>query len=280
VSHPPHPQQPAWSQPQQPGWGTPPPPPPQRPPLPPKKNTGRNIGFGCVGVIAVFVLISIISAATSGSNDGKGKSDTAKDAPAYNVVEKDTSGNTRQVVVEVDSTKDLEAVFNDVADTLTDKAGYWVQINCSTGGTDKVDNRLGNGKKAVGNVGAAATGLKDGQTEFSANKDRTCPVSPADEAKQNADQDAAAKAAGIPPEPTGAKRAELLDALGAVNPDIVKYEDKAIGAARNQCSAINGGAQRLDWSASQRFTYKDVTTTEAQGKQINDRLKSIGFCKV
>lgn len=87
------------------------------------------------------------------------------------------------------------------------------------------------------------------------------------------------KAAGIPPEPTVAQRAELLRALAAANPGIVKYEDKAIDAARNQCSAINGGSAKADWAASQRFTYEDVTTTEAQGKQINEALKGLGFCK-
>ncbi|NUS86006.1 MAG: hypothetical protein HOY75_25605 [Streptomyces sp.] len=90
----------------------------------------------------------------------------------------------------------------------------------------------------------------------------------------------AMKAAGIPPEPTGAKRTELLAALAAVNPGIVTYEGKAIDASRNQCSAINSGTQRLDYLASQRFTYKDVVTTEAQGKQINQALKDSGFCKV
>ncbi|WP_406182260.1 hypothetical protein [Streptomyces canus] len=94
------------------------------------------------------------------------------------------------------------------------------------------------------------------------------------------DVSAAEKAAGIPAEPTGAKRAELLRALAAANPDIVKYEDKAIDAARNQCSALNGGGSKVDWTASQRFTYKDVTTTEAQGKQINEALKGLVFCKV
>ncbi|MFI9339980.1 hypothetical protein ACIG0D_01690 [Streptomyces sp. NPDC052773] len=88
------------------------------------------------------------------------------------------------------------------------------------------------------------------------------------------------KEAGIPPEPTGAKRAELLRALAAANPDIVKYEDKAISAAQNQCAAINRDGQRLDHWAAERFTYRDVTTTEAQGKQINEALKGIGFCKV
>ncbi|WP_330455688.1 hypothetical protein OIB37_01675 [Streptomyces sp. NBC_00820] len=93
-------------------------------------------------------------------------------------------------------------------------------------------------------------------------------------------QGAAAKAIGLPPEPTGAKRAQLLHDLSAVSPNIVKYEDKAVDAARNQCTAINGGAVKLDRSASQRFSYKDVTTTQAQGKQINRALKTSGFCKV
>ncbi|MFF0009990.1 hypothetical protein [Streptomyces sp. NPDC005374] len=86
--------------------------------------------------------------------------------------------------------------------------------------------------------------------------------------------------AGIPKEPTGADRAALLRALAAANPDVVKYEDKAIDAARNQCSAINGGGSNLDYVASQRFSYKDVTTTEVQAKQINAALKGLGFCKV
>jgi hypothetical protein len=88
------------------------------------------------------------------------------------------------------------------------------------------------------------------------------------------------KDAGIPPEPTGAKRAELLKALAAVNPAIVKHEDKAISAAQNQCGALNRDGQRLDHWAAERFTYRDVTTTEDQGKQINQALSRIGFCKV
>ncbi|MFI0530303.1 hypothetical protein ACH3XX_09665 [Streptomyces scabiei] len=93
-------------------------------------------------------------------------------------------------------------------------------------------------------------------------------------------KDDAAKAAGIPPEPAGQERQDLLDTLAGAAPDVVRYEDKAVDAARNQCSAINGGAQRLDWSASMRFSYKDVITTEQQGAKINAALKSSGFCKV
>ncbi|MFE4548876.1 hypothetical protein [Streptomyces sp. NPDC056785] len=94
-------------------------------------------------------------------------------------------------------------------------------------------------------------------------------------------KDDISRAAGMPPRPTGADRRALLATLAAAAPDVVRYEDKAVDAARNQCSAINGeGTKRVDWLASQRFTYKDVTTSEVQGARINAALKASGFCRV
>lgn len=113
---------------------------------------------------------------------------------------------------------------------------------------------------------ATLTACDDGTTDA---KPRTTP---------SVDYSAAEKAAGIPPKPMGAKRQDLLDALGKAAPDTIRYEDKAIDAARNQCRAMDG--DRPDYYAAQRFTYKDVTTTEAQGKAINAALKSTGFCKI
>ncbi len=118
------------------------------------------------------------------------------------------------------------------------------------------------------NTATTATTPKPTSTATTANPGGTDPGS------------AATAAAGIPPEPIGAARVRLLRALAAANPQIVKYEDKAVDAARNQCGAINGGARRLDRLASQRFTYEDVTTTETQGRQINDALEGLAFCEV
>ncbi|TQJ57243.1 hypothetical protein OHU34_06295 [Streptomyces sp. NBC_00080] len=117
-----------------------------------------------------------------------------------------------------------------------------------------------------------------------------CSVDTGDDAKAGTPKATAAKTSatpdtsaaladsGIPSKPTGARRQALLDALTQASPDVVKYEDKAIDAARNQCGAINGGAQKLDYLASQRFTYQDVVTSEAQGKRINEALEETGFC--
>ncbi|WP_326782768.1 hypothetical protein [Streptomyces sp. NBC_00151] len=126
---------------------------------------------------------------------------------------------------------------------------------------------------------AALTGCTDTDGSKDTSSKPSSPTTTA-AATPSVDHSAAEKAAGLPPVPTGADRAALLRALKAANPDTVRYEDKAIDGARNQCMAINGGAQKLDWAASQRFTYKDVATTEAQGKQINEALKGLGFCKV
>ncbi|WP_372348309.1 hypothetical protein [Streptomyces sp. KL116D] len=86
------------------------------------------------------------------------------------------------------------------------------------------------------------------------------------------------------PHPAGTDRSGARiaaeDPHAAANPDIVKYEDKAVDAARNLRAAINGGAGKLDWSAGRRFTYKDVTTPTAQGAQINfDSLRPSRFCQ-
>jgi hypothetical protein len=57
--------QPGWGGPQQQGYGTPP-----FQPQPPKKSkAGKIVGFGCLGVVALFVLIGIVAAAGGGNGD-------------------------------------------------------------------------------------------------------------------------------------------------------------------------------------------------------------------
>jgi hypothetical protein len=92
------------------------------------------------------------------------------------------------------------------------------------------------------------------------------------------DKDAALASAGIPPKVTGAERTALLTALRAIDPEIVDYEDKAVDAARNQCSAINSGSEKADWLASQRFSYRGNQVTEADGKLINQVLTEQKVC--
>jgi hypothetical protein len=61
-----YPEQPGYGPPQQ-AWGTPPPQPPK------KKSTGKIIGLGCAGVLALFVIIGIFGAALGGGSDDSSK---------------------------------------------------------------------------------------------------------------------------------------------------------------------------------------------------------------
>ncbi|MFJ8146963.1 hypothetical protein ACIQ6R_18075 [Streptomyces sp. NPDC096048] len=140
-----------------------------------KRRRGRRILLAVVipfgGLIVLATLANI-----GAPDDDKADDPPAATVPAYEITKQETTGNTRNVTVEVDSTKGLEAVFNDVARKLTDEAGYFVQIDCATVGADKSAARLANGKVAVGNMGAAATGLDEGETEFAALDGRSCPA--------------------------------------------------------------------------------------------------------
>ena len=53
--------------------------------------------------------------------------------------------------------------------------GYFVQVNCATGGTGSADNRLVNAKFAVGALGAAQTGLQEGRQETAMVDGAVCP---------------------------------------------------------------------------------------------------------
>lgn len=81
----------------------------------------------------------------------------------------------------------------------------------------------------------------------------------------------------IPAKPTGQARTDLLAALRKISPALVADEDDAIDNSRNQCSAINGKAAKLDWSAQQRFGTSSHEVSDAEAKQINAALTT--FCK-
>ncbi|MFF4672300.1 hypothetical protein ACFY1C_20985 [Streptomyces sp. NPDC001279] len=87
------------------------------------------------------------------------------------------------------------------------------------------------------------------------------------------DHAAAEKAAGIPPEPTGDARDAYLDAIAAVDPQIIVDEQKAIDAGRNQCSSLAKPNGKIDWLAAQRFGNDAHPLTDAQGKALNAALR-------
>lgn len=129
-------------------------------------RTGRTVLITAVSIIAAVGAIVVVVALLA--------TDTEPKAENYRITQQDTSGNQRRIVVEVDTDDNLESVFADIVTTLDDEAGYLISINCSSGGSSSVDNRLANGRYAHGPMGTASTGLPEGHSEYE-RTDNTCP---------------------------------------------------------------------------------------------------------
>ena len=183
------------------------------------------------------VVLSVIALAMSAAG--------CSSAPAYDVVSRDENGNSRDLVIEVESSEDLEAVFDDVVGDLDDEAGYFVLINCSTGATSAADNRLANGRHAIGAMGEAATGLEDGQSDFSVNQDRSCPAPEA------------------PTHPGGPTATQVVDAFAAAGLPVRNPRDNTAGCVEYGCAEL--------------ITTDDISVTVYDDEQLAEAVAGEGY---
>lgn len=99
-------------------------------------------------------------------------------APRTPEYELSRDGRGITVLVKTDDTQLLGLVWREVSGRVlgTDpEGGYFVTIDCAFGHDPaKAANRLGNGKIAVGKLGAAQTGLQPGQRQIDWVPGRTC----------------------------------------------------------------------------------------------------------
>ncbi|MFE9766615.1 hypothetical protein ACFYPC_19120 [Streptomyces sp. NPDC005808] len=122
-------------------------------------------------------------------------------------------------------------------------------------------------------IAVATTALAITLVGCSSDNDDSKPKTTESSSRPSTDTSAAEKAAGLPPEPTGAERDAVLAAIHDVNAKLTTDEDKAIDAARNQCSALDGGATNPDHTAALRFSYDAVTLTDDDGAHLNTGLR-------
>ncbi|MGK5529349.1 hypothetical protein [Streptomyces sp. URMC 129] len=129
-------------------------------------------------VAIVALALALTATACSSDSDDATETDETTDhvTPAYTITSQDNRGTQTYLDVQVDTADGLESVFEAVIADLDTEAGYFVSINCATGSTDAQDNRLANGRYALGGTGAAATGLAEGETEFEPVAGATCPA--------------------------------------------------------------------------------------------------------
>ncbi|WP_050767923.1 hypothetical protein [Nocardia farcinica] len=133
---------------------------------PPGRRRTNAIILGVVGAVLAVVLLIVIIGAVAGGDE---------DVPVYTVTR---DQQTFTATVDFDDEADLRAVFDDVREKNSDlpDGGYDVMINCSTGGTAEVPARLAWGRFAIGNLGAAQTGLEKGDSELKLMDGVRCPA--------------------------------------------------------------------------------------------------------
>ncbi|MFE2996841.1 hypothetical protein ACFXG4_17715 [Nocardia sp. NPDC059246] len=109
------------------------------PPAKPPVDMVRRRKINTVVVSATGAILSVIALIVIVGAVGGDK----KSAPDYPLShERDVSG----AVVTFDAEDDLHAVFGDIVEKNEDlpDGGYFVEINCATGGSAAADNRLAN----------------------------------------------------------------------------------------------------------------------------------------
>ncbi len=122
--------------------------------------------YGVAGAVLLLILVIVVAGALAGGGEDS--------VPAYT---SSRDGDVITAVVDFDDAEQLRAVFDDIVaqNEGLPEGGYHVEINCSTGGTAAVDARLGNGRFAIGNLGAAQVGLEAGGSTFDTTSAK-CPA--------------------------------------------------------------------------------------------------------
>lgn len=219
-------------------------------------------------IAAAAAALTLLSAC-SGGDDEAGE---PSDLPAFEttVIEPD------QLIVKTDETDPdlLRAVFDQVKAEHTAGDSWYVTLTCASIPSDPpmdMGRLLATGRFANTQLGQAQTGLDStDHVVFEPTGPQTdcTPVSPAEQAANEAATDQALDDAGIPPKPDQATTDAYIAALEAINPGIVYRGgdttgdiDTAIDRGRNQCSTIQASpddrARQIE-TTNQRFTSPDA----------------------
>lgn len=144
--------------------------------MPPSPNH-NTIALGAL--LAAFALTTACSTNDTSSGDTL-TTTTAVTVPAYEMTEQDRE---LTALVKTDNTDQLRLVYREIADQVTDTypdGGYFLRIDCAFGNEPgKAAIRLANARIAVGQLGAAQTGLKAGQSDIEFNTGVRCVENPA-----------------------------------------------------------------------------------------------------
>ncbi|MFJ4849167.1 FxLYD domain-containing protein [Streptomyces sp. NPDC088733] len=174
------PQYPPPSGPPQPGWAAP-------PPAPRKSGAGKIVGFGCLGIVLLFVLFGIVAVAVSGGSsddDPKpGASRASGDAPAMKaedgVAEAETepepagpTGDVTLTACEIEPYTTWPSAKLTITNRSSKTSNYMVEVEF----VDAKGTRISEGYAATNNLRPGRTAKEEAQGTAEATGKVTCRV--------------------------------------------------------------------------------------------------------
>lgn len=168
-------QPPQWGGQQQPGWGG-------QPPAPKKSSAGKVIGFSCLGVVGLVVVLGVVGVALGGSDSG---SDTGSDG----VLEVTAAPSKGAAAPEAAAPKGAEGDVKITGCEVNDSTGWPKADVLITNRSSKTSNyivsvefvdgsgkRLGDAMAASNNVAAGQEVEEDAQSLDKVTGKVTCKV--------------------------------------------------------------------------------------------------------
>lgn len=149
------------------------------PAAPKPQGFSRKTGFIILGVLAALVLMAIIGALGGGGDDSDStaSSTSSPSAPAYRLEIGEKPSTLNVFVPKLPTAGETSLIVEDLQGQYSGKDdGYFVRIYCESSSHLESGNILANAKFAVGNIGAARTGLNDGEKEIKAINGAQCPL--------------------------------------------------------------------------------------------------------
>ncbi|WP_455359727.1 FxLYD domain-containing protein [Streptomyces sp. SYSU K21746] len=177
-----------WGQPQQqpgqqwgqqptgPGWGGP-------PPQPRKSNTGKVIGFSCLGVVGLVVVLGIVGALVSGGDGDKPESSSVATSPGGGAQEEAPAapeqkepegpeGDVKITSCDVEPTLKWPSASVTITNRSSDTSNYIVTVEF----LDAQGVRIGEGLAATNNLASGKVAKEKAQGTADATGKITCKV--------------------------------------------------------------------------------------------------------
>lgn len=191
----------------------------------------------------LVVAVGMASACADGTEAGTATpEDVGTAVPAYRLQTGKKPSSLEVYVSKNPTYGEAQAIITDLQRKFEGKPdGYFVSINCTEGGTRDVDNRVANGKFAIGPIGAARTGLNQRRYELALVDGAKCPPDPLPTAAA----------------PTALTAQQVVDAFTAAGPPVVDPRDNSSRICQNA-----GCVQLVTTDYFSVYQFPDVDSAE------------------